>query len=829
MPRSPALTPDQFTTFGELLKFLRRRAGLSQRELSIAVGYSESQISRLEQNQRLPDWAAVAARFVSALDLETEHAWVARLLELTAPQPAGRSLHNLPIQLTSFIGREKEIAEINRLLSPERQSVEAVRLLTLTGPGGTGKTRLALQVGAELLNAFADGVWLIDLAPLADPALVSPAVARVLGVREEPGRLLLDTLTDHMRPQQALLILDNCEHLIQASAQLAEALLHACPRLRILATSREFLGVAGEQVLYVPSLSTPDPLALPSLDSLIGYEAVRLFRERAAAVMPAFDLTGDNARAVAQICQRLDGIPLAIELAAARLRMLPVEEIAERLNDRFRLLTGGSRTALPRHQTLLASIDWSYGLLVDSERVLLNRLAVFAGGWTLDAAEAVGVGEQVNAEAVFELLTHLVDKSLVLPEEQNGAARYRMLETVHQYALAKLLESNETNGVRDRHLLFYLCFAEGAEPHLSGPAQAIWFARLEKDYPNLRAAHEWSLQALDASHGMRLATALYTLWNVRGPATEGADWLIRSVSRPEAAAPSLVRVRALDMTARALGWMADPGRSKPYSEESLAISRALEYRPGIASALYQLGINARWQGDLKTAMPLLAQSLALREGLDSDAIAFIYVNLGLIAAIEGDYVVAGNHFEQAMTVAEAAESSTGVAFTFANLGILAFLQHDHNGAETAFERGLLTGRAIRYKAAVAMSARGLAYLALQRGQVERASALCCEALMSNRERGDPVGIGACLASFAALAMARGQPERSARLFGSAAARLVGNVNGVHRLPHDQAEQERNLSILRTQLEEATFSAAWETGRTLRLEQAIDLALEELHS
>jgi non-specific serine/threonine protein kinase len=835
--RSPALTPGQFTTFGELLKFLRRRAGLSQRELSIAVGYSHSQISRLEQNQRPPDVAAVAARFVSALDLETERAWAARLLELAASRaagepeqperPAGPALHNLPIQLTSFVGREKEMAEIKRLLTPN-QPMDVARLLTLTGPGGTGKTRLALQVAAALLDSFPDGVWLIDLAPLADSELVPQTVARVLGVREEVGRPLLETLADHLRAQQALLVLDNCEHLIQTSAQFAEAMLQSCAKLRILATSREFLGVAGEQVFYVPSLSTPDPGALPHLDTLISYEAVRLFVERAASNVPDFDLTGENAPAVAQVCQRLDGIPLAIELASARLRMLPVEQIAERLDDRFRLLTGGSRTALPRHQTLQALIDWSYGLLAEAERLLLNRLAVFAGGWTLAAAEAVGAGEGITAEAVFELLAHLVDKSLVLAEEQHGAARYRMLETIRQYALAKLLDSNETNAVRDRHLSFCLRLAEDAEPHLSGPAQATWFARLEQDYANFHTALDWSLQEPDASHGMRLATALDTLWYLRGPFSEGLDWLVRAVSRPEAVAPSRVRARALLAIARLLWNTAEFVRSNRYIEESLAISRALEYRSGVARALYLLGMNARVLGDFKTSISALEQSLASREELDSESICGIYLGLGLIAAVEGDYDAAGAYLGQAMTVAQAAESSYNVALTFGHLGILAFLQRDYDDAEAKWEQSLSAGRAFGYKGLVIMTARGLAYVALQRGQVERAAALCRESLLLSRERRTPMGLAAGLAAFAALAAACGQPERSAKLYGSAAARLVGYPGGRHRWPQDPVVQERYLNILRAQLDEATFNAAWEAGYALTLDQAIAVALEETH-
>ena len=682
--------------------------------------------------------------------------------------------NNLPIQVTSFIGRERELSELQSLLP-------TTRLLTLTGSGGTGKTRLSLQVAAEVLDGFPDDVWFIELAPLSDPALLPLTIASVLGVREEPGRPLLATLLEWLRPKQLLLILDNCEHLIDACAKFADAAIHASRETRILASSREALGIAGELAYHVPSLPTPNPkeasvVFIPctrqhrqsAVRPLFEYAAIRLFVERASSAQAAFRMTEVNAPAVAQICYRLDGIPLAIELAAARVKALSAEQIAARLDDRFRLLTGGSRTALPRQQTLRGAIDWSHSLLPEAERSLLRRLSVFAGGWTLEAAEAVCAGDGIETVEMLDLLSRLVEKSLVVAEEESGEARYRMLETIRQYAREKLLESDETNAIRDRHLAFFLRLAEDAEPHLTGPAQATWFARLEKDYANLRAAHEWSLQEPDASHGMRLASALAMLWNVRGPPMEGVDWLVRAVSRPEAAAPSLVRAKALFATARVLGLMGELVRSNPYAEESLAISRALAYRPGVARALYQLGVNARVQGDLKTAKSLLEQSLAIREGLDSTAIVLIYVNLGLIAEVEGEHDAARKYLEQAMTVAQAAESSHSVALAFAYLGILAFLQRDYDGAEAALEQGLNAGRAIGHQVAVSTASRGLAYVALQRGQVERAAAFCRESLLVNRKRRAPVGLAASLAACAALAVARGQPERAARLYGSAA-------------------------------------------------------------
>jgi predicted ATPase/class 3 adenylate cyclase len=758
--------------------------------------------------------------------LNPEHLWQVVAPDLVQDFPALQSFaampNNLPIQVTSFIGRERELAELQHLLP-------TTHLLTLTGSGGTGKTRLSLQVAAEVLDAFKDGVWFIELAPLSDPALLPLTIASVLGVREDPGRPLLATLLEWLRPKELLLILDNCEHLIEACAKFADAAIHASRETRILASSREALGIAGELAWRVPSLPTPDPSEAVNIAHLEQYAAVRLFIERALYALPTFAVTVANAHAVAQICYRLDGIPLAIELAAARVKAMRVEQIAERLDDRFRLLTGGSRTALPRQQTLRALVDWSHSLLSEAERVLLRRLSVFAGGWTLDASEAVcaDTGQTaILSYNVLDLLARLVDKSLVVLDELAAEPRYRLLETIRQYAREKLLESDETNAIRDRHMAYFLKLAEDAEPHLTGPAQATWFARLEADYANLRAAHEWSVQDPDVSLDMRLATALVTLWNVRGPAMEGMDWLVRAVSRPAGAAPSIARANTLSATANILSYFGRPVQAKPYAEESLAISRALGYRPGIARALFQLGVNARWQGDFKTAKPLFEQSLAMRAGLDSDAIVRIHLNLGWIAEDEGHHDLARKYLGEALVVAQAAESRHSVALSYANLGILAFMQRDYDGVEAPLAQSLKISSAIGYLAGVSLAASSLAHAALRRGQMERAVTFCQESLLVNRQRKGSDGLAASVAACAALAMARGQPERATRLYGSATAMLVGRPGGRHRWPHHQAEQERHITILHSQLDEATFNAAWEAGRRLTLDQAIDLALKE---
>lgn len=459
--------------------------------------------------------------------------------------PPPRSLesfsHNLPSQLTSFIGRETEMGEARALLGQSR-------LLTLTGMGGAGKSRLALQVAADVVDDYPDGVWLIELAPLSDPNLVPQAIASALGLREESDKRLAETLTDTLRPKSLLLILDNCEHLVDACARLADTLLRACPGLRLLATSREALDIGGETLFPLASLSLPSGPALPPADMLRQYESVRLFVDRATAAQPAFRFSAGNAPAVAQVCSRLDGIPLALELAAARVKVLSPEQIVSRLDDRFRLLSGGSRTALPRQQTLRALIDWSYDLLSPAEQALLRRLSVFAGGWTLEAAESVCAGEAVEDWEVLDLLSHLVAKSLVAVEPpEDGQVRYRLLENLRQYAGERLAETADAVRLPPRHRDWFLNFAEEAELHLSGPEHAHWLDRLEREHDNFRKALQFcQTQPAEAEAFLRLAGALNRFWSVRSYLSEGRGWLeppwpplpthrLRSAPRPSTA------------------------------------------------------------------------------------------------------------------------------------------------------------------------------------------------------------------------------------------------------------------------------------------------------
>jgi len=792
LSRTAAVTPDQFATFGELLKYLRRRAGLTQRELSIAVGYSDTQISRLEQNQRVPNAATLTALFVPALHIEQEPEWAARLLELaaearrddavtpTADVPASSApRHNLPIQLTSFVGREHDLAEVKRLLS-------TTRLLTLTGSGGCGKSRLSLQAAAEMLAVFSDGTWLIELASLANPALVPQTVAVTLGMREEAGRSFLATLADGLRPKKALLVLDNCEHLVEACAQLVQALLQTCPNLHIVATSREELGVPGEVLFRVPSLSTPDPHLSLSVEVVRQYDAVRLFVERATTAWPGFMLTGDNALAVALVCYRLDGIPLAIELAAARLKVLKVEQIAGRLDDRFHLLTGGSRTALPHHQTLQAMIDWSYDLLSGPERALLRRLSVFAGGWTLEAAEAVCGGDEVEAAEVLDLLVQLVNKSLVVAERERGReARYRLLETIRQYAREKLAESGEEEKLRERHRDWFSALAERAEPELRGGRDPIsWLNRLEAEHDNLRTALEWSLKAEQTEAGARLAVALWPFWQTRGYYQEGRDWLEAGLAR-RGRLPKALLAQML----RTASWMLqeplhDLDSAKAYAEESVILYRELGDKANLAWAIRVLGYTIQQRGNFDRATELFGESLALsREIGDKWGLAQSLVDSGWAAVFRSDYTAAISLLEESLTLERELEDVYGIAH----------------------------------------SAYILGFARLFHGEADEAARLFRGSLTVSHQLNDKWFISGCLTGLAGVASALREPVRAARLWG-VSNNLDETVGAVNPPYWGRFIVGPILASIRSQLDEAAFAAAYAEGRALTMEQAIEYAL-----
>jgi predicted ATPase/DNA-binding SARP family transcriptional activator/DNA-binding CsgD family transcriptional regulator len=685
-------------------------------------------------------------------------------------------LHNLPAARTSFVGRERELAEVKRMLAMNT-------LLTLTGTGGSGKTRLALETARDLVGAYADGVWLVELAPISEPMLVPQALAGALQVREQPNRPLTETLVDVLRKKKMLLLLDNCEHLVDAAAHLVDTLLTHCSGLRILATSREPLGVGGEINWPVPSLSSPDPEHDPTVEELEGYESARLFVERALYRPSAFVLTPENARAVAEICKRLDGMPLAIELAAARVGALAVEQISERLGDSLRLLTGGNRTTTPRQQTLRGALDWSYRLLTEPEKKLLCRLSVFAGGWTLEAAEVVGAGEGVAEDEVLDLVSRLVDKSLLVAGAGgNGALRYRFLEPVRQYAREKLEDRGEADAVSRRHATFFLALGEELAARLSGPEMAGALDELTTELLNLRVALAWTLERDEAEKAVRLAGALYSFWNFRGYLDEGRRWLDMALAKSETA--QMTRVDALLAAAGLAALQGDHPRANAFAEEGLTLSRTHTYPFGIVRALFLLGVTAEWQGDIDRAAMLYEETLERRR--DFGAPHWVARSLAALAAVTR-------------------------------------LRGDAARAEALAEEALALARKTGHAWTVAMSLGVLANVATGRGDDGLAVRLYEESLALSLELGDHWGAGGTVAGLAGIVVARDRPERAARLLG--AARGLGDAIGVARLAQHE-EYERVLAATRARLDEGAFAAAWEAGRRLSPEQAIAEALDE---
>jgi predicted ATPase/DNA-binding SARP family transcriptional activator/DNA-binding CsgD family transcriptional regulator len=739
------------------------------------------------------------------------------LTQPAAPAPeeaphAGK--HNLPAPRTTFVGREREMVEVKRLLAMSG-------LLTLTGTGGCGKTRLALEVARDLIGTYPDGVLLVELAPLSEGALVPQVVAGTLGVREQLGRSLLENLLSALRNKEVLLILDNCEHLIDAAARLADALVDACPRLRVLATSREPLGVRGELSWLVPPLSVPDAQQSPTAQELEGYESARLFADRASRRHPGFELTPGNATAVAQVCAEVEGIPLAIELAAATIGMLSAEQVAERLGHSLKLLTGGDQTVDHRHQTLRAALDWSYELLREPEQVLFRRLSVFAGGFTLEAAESVGAGGGIDEEDVLALLTMLVEKSLVIAEENwETGARYRLLAPVRQYAQEKLSVSREVEAIGRRHAKFFLALAEEAEPELSRPRQAEWLDHLETEHDNFRAALSWALER-EIDLGPRMAGALCRFWHTRGYLSEGRRYL-EAVARSDVA-PVTVRAKALD----GLGWIAEPQgdyeRAHLAYEESLRLYRLSNDKRGVANALGDLGSLALDRGEYGQATSLLQESLTLHRELGGkEEVVGVLDSLGVLASAKGDREQSISFFREALALSRGTGNVRRTAISLGNLGITMLVHGDPEQATELLEDSLALFRDIGDSSNVAISLMYSALAALTRGDHERVRALSEESLKLLQKAEDKQHIADCLEIMAGGAGAQGQAHRAARLWGAAEA-LRADI-GVPLQPEDRRVLEPYLATARASLSEEAWQAALEEGRAMMPEQAIGYSL-----
>jgi predicted ATPase/class 3 adenylate cyclase len=760
--------------------------------------------------------------------------------------------NNLPVQLTSFIGREKEVKQIKTRL-------ERNRLVTLTGSGGVGKTRLSIQVASELLDEYPNGVWLVELAPVTDPALVTQTVCNTLDITPQGKTDALNVLTDYLHSKKLLLVMDNCEHLIDACAQLSETLLLTCHDLRIFASSREALGIEGESAYRVPSLSLADSHS--DLKTIGQCEAVRLFLERAKTILPGYALTERNARTIAQICQRLDGIALAIELAASRVKILKVEQIRERLDDAFRLLTGGSRTALPRQQTLRGTIDWSYNLLSVEERTVLRGLSVFVGGWTLAAAESV-----CNNENMLDLLTRLVDKSLVAVDRDHiNEPRYYLLETVRQYAREKLAESGEGEQIRARHLEYFLKLAQRAEPELYGAGQIEWSQKLEDEYENTRAALEWSLQG-NPSMGQQLAATVWWSWELNGHLREGYEWLekmlavnseektiiraklltgagwltsmlglgeqfgqsfceasivlFRELEDEQSTALSLFVLSALAMS------RSDYAQTLALTEKSRELFRKAGNKWGVRSAFLQLGNIARAQENFEQAQKSYEESLLLAKEIgDQEGFGVALLSLGSIAEKQGDDERAIELYEEALHIEKVVRHKIAISWALVALGVIHIRRGDYAKAEALLDESIEICRKTGKQADIAYSLQALGMIACYQGNYLKARSLYTESLRLLLPLGDKVDLAECIISIARFLAAQGSFDNFAHLLG-AAERAAPDIKKRTFLLFD-IEPEKFMESARAALGEEAYTAVHEAGRQMNLDEAVAYAQKEL--
>jgi predicted ATPase/DNA-binding SARP family transcriptional activator len=699
-------------------------------------------------------------------------------LPMLAPaEEAPVTQHNLPTQLTSFVGRECELVEVQRLLA-------STRLLTILGAGGSGKTRLALQLGQLLLDRYPDGVWFIDLTPLTNERLLPLAVARMLKVRETNDQDIGGLLIDALRQKRMLLIFDNCEHLVYACAQLVVRLLSNCLGLHVIATSREALLLRGEQIWRIPPLLLPEPgraQQRQASSALAEYAAVRLFIARARAHLPQFNPDDDTLHAIVTLCQRLDGLPLAIELAAARISTLAPKQILARLDQALQLLSAGSRTAAPRHQTMRATIDWSYALLRSAEQTLLNTLAVFAGGWTLEAAESVAAGD-VEVTEVFLCLARLVDKSLVVVGGDREQ-RYRLPETIRAYAQAMLAASGRRWQAQQRHAMYYLALTEAAEPELAGPDQVVWLARLERETDNIRAALDWTVRQRQFDLTARIATALRSFWQIRGSWSEGRRWLALALTDAQLA-PEL-RVRTLNTAGRLARQQGDLDQAMVMLQESLQLDAQLGSRQGRAVTLGCMGVIAYDQRDFERARALHTESLLIRFAIDDGwGIGATLTNLGEVARQQQQYALAVQLHQESVAVFRELGDRWGVALVLTNLGVATQLLGDLATAKAALAEGLLL----------------------------------------YRELGDKEGIAATLEGIAVVAAAQGNAAQSARCGGAAAA--LRRAISAPLSPADTVQYEQHLASARAQLGNEAFNLLWDETDILSLDDALSYAATE---
>lgn len=837
-------------TFGQWLREQRKRRDLTQEMLAERIGCSIGAIQKIEVGARRPS-RQVAELLAEALNIpESDVAEFVRFARSreeaaeaaydsapTATLQAGSGVapdsasgngqngqateaplpsDNLPAQLTQLVGRDSEVTEISsRLLREE------VRLLTLTGAPGTGKTRLAIEVASNVKTHF-EAVCFVTLSAVSEPDQVLPTMSRALGLKDAGERTALPQLAQYVGARRVLILLDNFEHLLRAAPRLTE-LLVMCPRLKVLVTSREALNVRGEQQSQVPPLALPGPGQLPSLEQLSSYPGIALFEERARAVRPDFELTEENAGAVALICERLDGLPLAIELAAARVRLFPPQQIAARLDSRLKLLTGGARDLPARQQTLRGAIEWSYNLLTGGEQTLLARMGVFVGGCSLSAVEAVCNAEGDLPMEALDGLASLLDKSLLRQYEgPHGDARFTMLETIREYAREQLETLGECELVQRMHAEYYLALAEAAEPQLIGAEQTLWLDSLETDHDNLRAVLRWAVERGEAEFAVRLGATLWQFWFRRGYYGEGREWMRKALSMP-GVGRTANRAKALNVAGFLAYAQGDFAAMTRCYEESMDLARELGYKQGMAYALEGLGIVAHHRAYYEQAARHFNESREISKDVgNSWGISNALFRLGNVALNEGRYEEARELHEQSLEMRRSLGDTGRIASSLLHLGEVARCRQDYDEAYARYSESLKLYRQIGAKDGVASSYHNLGHVYYRRGDYDHAAEVFKKGLLLFRELGDKLSIVECVAGLAAVALGTGQPERAARLFGASEAAL--NAIGTTLDPADQMEYEHNVRLTRSKLPPQAFSENWARGRTMTLDQAIDHAL-----